>query len=348
MKAAVLVANEEIRYMDYETPQVKPGTVKIQVRVSGICGSDVPRVLHNGAHYFPIVLGHEFSGVVVEVGEGVTKLKAGDHVTCAPRVPCLKCADCRRGNITQCKQDSFIGSREQGSFAEYIVVPEANAAKFDPSVPFEVAAFFEPATVALHGVQNTGYKGGEYTAVIGGGTIGNFAMQWTKIFGSRKTVVFDLDDDRLALAKEMGADAVINSAKGNVKEQVEELTEGEGFHDVYEVAGANAATVMAFEIAGPKGRVSLIGTCPTDVKFTREQWEMVSRKELMICGTWQGYSTPFPGKEWDLAAHYFATGDLRVTPAFIYKKFPLREAMAAFDLYRNPAQVHGKILLINE
>lgn len=93
MKAAVLHANEDIRYEEYPTPQTKPGTIMVRVRASGICGSDIPRVLHNGAHFFPIVLGHEFSGDVVEVGEGVTGIAVGDTVSGAPLVPCMKCGE---------------------------------------------------------------------------------------------------------------------------------------------------------------------------------------------------------------------------------------------------------------
>lgn len=114
MKAAVVCANEDVRYMDYEEPQVTPGTVKVKVKASGICGSDHPRVLQNGVHFYPIVLGHEFSGDVVEVGEGVTSVKVGDRVSGAPLVPCMKCDDCQKGNFSLCKHYSFIGSRQQG------------------------------------------------------------------------------------------------------------------------------------------------------------------------------------------------------------------------------------------
>ena len=103
MKAAVVCANEDVRYMDYEEPQVTPGTVKVKVKASGICGSDIPRVLQNGVHFYPIVLGHEFSGDVVEVGEGVTKVKVGDRVSGAPLLPCMKCDDCQQGNFSLCK-----------------------------------------------------------------------------------------------------------------------------------------------------------------------------------------------------------------------------------------------------
>ena len=348
MKAAVLFGNEDIRYTDIKMPETRQGTVKIRVRASGICGSDVPRVFAHGAHSYPIVLGHEFSGEVAEVGEGVADIAVGDRVTAAPRIPCLACEDCLAGNIAQCKHDSFIGSREQGSFAEYVVVPARNVVRFSKSVPFEVAAFFEPATVALHGVQNVGFEGGGYAAVVGAGTIGNLAMQWTKIFGSRKTVVFDLDDRRLALAKEMGADAVVNTAKESWFEEATALTDGRGYADVFEVVGANPTLVMALRLAGAKARVSLIGTPPGSVTFTKEQWEHINRKELWIRGCWQGYSMPFPGREWELTAHYFATQELRITEKFIDKKFPLKDAAQAFELFQTPERVHGKILLVND
>ena len=118
MKALVLHGNEDLRYEEYPTPELKAGYVKVRVKAAGICGSDIPRVLHNGAHFFPIVLGHEFSGVVDQVGEGVTSVQIGDHVSGAPLVPCMKCADCQKGNYALCRHYSFIGSRQQGSFAE--------------------------------------------------------------------------------------------------------------------------------------------------------------------------------------------------------------------------------------
>ena len=127
MKAAVVVANEDVQYQEIEEPQAKPGWVKIKVKASGICGSDVPRVLNHGVHFYPIVLGHEFSGDVVEVGEGVTKVKVGDRVSGAPLLPCMKCDDCQNGNFSLCKHYSFIGSRQQGSNADYVVIPEQNA-----------------------------------------------------------------------------------------------------------------------------------------------------------------------------------------------------------------------------
>lgn len=348
MKAAVLYGNEDIRYDDYETPVVKPGMVKVRVRATGICGSDVPRVLNNGAHYYPIVLGHEFSGDVVEVGEGVTTVKVGDTVSGAPLVPCMKCDDCQQGNFALCKHYGFIGSHDQGSFAEYVVMPEINAVKYDPSIPYEQAAMFEPSTVALHGILCNDYKGGECTAIFGCGTIGIFTLQWAKIMGAKKLVAFDIDDGRLALAKRMGADEVVNTKTEDFKKRGMEITEGKGFKYCFEAAGNPATMHMAFELASNKANVCFIGTPHVDMSFTPKEWENMNRKEFKLTGSWMSYSAPFPGKEWKLTAHYFATGQLKFDPDFIFKKFPMSKVAEAFDLYHDPSQVHGKIMLINE
>lgn len=348
MKAAVVCANEEVKYMDYEEPQVGPGLVKIKVKASGICGSDIPRVLHHGVHFYPIVLGHEFSGDVVEVGEGVTLVKPGERVSGAPLIPCMKCEDCQNGNFSLCRHYSFIGSRQQGSNAEYVVIPEQNAVAFDKTISYEQGAMFEPSTVALHGLFQNDYKGGEYTAVLGGGTIGMFTMQWAKIFGAKKTVVFDISEERLALAKRLGADEVINPSLEGYKEKAMELTGGKGFSFVFETAGQIPTMHMAFELASNKANVCFIGTPHAELAFTPAMWENMNRKEFKLTGSWMSYSSPFPGKEWKLTAHYFATGQLKFDPGFIFKKMPMSQAQEAFQMFKTPGLVKGKVLLMNE
>ena len=348
MKAAVVCANEDVQYLEYEEPKVSAGMVKVKVKASGICGSDIPRVLHNGVHFYPIVLGHEFSGDVVEIGEGVTKVKVGDRVSGAPLLPCMTCDDCQNGNYSLCKHYSFIGSRQQGSNADYVVIPEKNAVPFDKSISYEQGAMFEPSTVALHGLMQNDYKGGGCVAILGGGTIGMFTMQWAKIFGSKKVVVFDISDERLALATKLGADAVVNTTKEDYMKTAMELTENKGYDYVYETAGQVPTMHMAFELAANKAHVCFIGTPHVELSFTPKMWENMNRKEFKLTGSWMSYSAPFPGKEWELTAHYFATGQLNFDPGFIFKKMPMSEAQEAFQMFKTPGLVQGKVLLVNE
>ena len=117
MKAGVVHAKNDIRYEEIDKPMAGPGQVLVKVKYTGICGSDIPRVNGDACHFFPNVLGHEFSGTVEETGGGVTTLKPGDRVAGVPLVPCMKCEDCQKGNYSLCKHYSFIGSRQFGSFA---------------------------------------------------------------------------------------------------------------------------------------------------------------------------------------------------------------------------------------
>ena len=196
MKAAVLYANEDIRFDDYQEPVCDSDSIIVRIKAAGICGSDVPRVLSNASHHYPNVLGHEFSGEVLETGANVQDIKIGERVAGVPLIPCMKCADCQRGWFALCKSYDFIGSRRQGAFAEYLKLPAVNAVKFDDSVSYEQGAFFEPSTVALHGLRINNYEGGGHVAVLGGGTIGVFAAQWAKIFGAASVTVFDISDER--------------------------------------------------------------------------------------------------------------------------------------------------------
>ncbi|MGI6777306.1 MAG: galactitol-1-phosphate 5-dehydrogenase [Acetivibrionales bacterium] len=347
MKAAVLHAKDDLRYEDYTTPKPGEGEVLVRVKAVGICGSDIPRVLGNGAHFYPIVLGHEFSGEIVETGKNVSTLKVGDRVAGVPLVPCHNCDDCLKGSYSQCKNYSFIGSRVQGAFAEYVSIPEKNAVKFDSTVSFEQGAFFEPSTVALHGIFCACYRGGEDVAVLGGGTIGLFTAQWAKIFGAKRVFVFDIDEERLALAKRLGADVTINTLDEDFKDMVKEYTGNKGFGFLFETAGVDVTMKLAFELAGNKSSVCFIGTPSKDLVFSPRLFENMNRKEFRLTGSWMSYSAPFPGKEWELTSRCFGDGRLRFDQKLIFKKLPLAKAKEGFDMYKTPGLVKGKILFID-
>lgn len=348
MKAGVVYGKNDIRYEEIEKPTIGENDVLIKVKYTGICGSDVPRVNDGACHFFPNVLGHEFSGIVEEIGSNVTNIKCGDRVAGVPLIPCKQCDDCKSGNYALCKHYSFIGSRRFGSFAEYVVVPKENAVVFDEEVSFEQGAFFEPATVALHGLQRCDYKSGKTVAILGCGTIGLFTMQWAKIFGAKKIVVFDIVQEKLDLAMELGATHSICTLSEDYMEKAFDLTEGKGFDYIYETAGNTVTMKMAFELAANKGEICFIGTPTKELSFTVKEWENMNRKEFRLTGSWMSYSAPFPGKEWELTAKYFKTGELKFHPSFLFKKLPLSKIEEAFSLFRQPNVVKGKILIDSE
>ena len=347
MKAAVLTANRTISYQDYALMPMQADSVLVRVAASGICGSDIPRFFHNGVHFYPIVLGHEFSGEVAEVGSGVSRVRVGDRVSGAPLLPCMQCADCQKGDYSLCRNYSFIGSRQQGSNAEYIVIPERNAVVFALSIPFEQGAMFEPSTVALHGVLQCDYKGGGSVAILGGGTIGIFTMQWARLLGAKTIAVFDISPERLSLARRMGADAAFDTRDADCLEQAKAFSRG-GFDYVFETAGVVSTMKTAFSLAANKAHVCFIGTPHEDLTFTPAEWENMNRKEFRLTGSWMSYSAPYPGREWTMTAEYYADGRLRFDEGFIGARYPMERAQEAFLLYETPGAVKGKILLMNE
>jgi len=348
MFAGVVHAREDIRYEEIQTPSPKKGEVLVKVKYTGICGSDIPRVNGDACHYFPNVLGHEFSGEIVEVGEGVENRKVGERVAGVPLVPCMKCEDCAKGNFSLCKHYGFIGSRQFGSFAEYVVLPETNVFPFADEVTYQQAALFEPSTVSLHGVLLTDYKGGGNVLVVGCGTIGLFAIQWARILGAKSITAVDIYDEQLELAKRLGATESINSLNEDWKAQVMALTEDKGYDYVFDATGNSMIMKDAFGFAINRGTVCFIGTPKRDVVFTVDEWEQLNRRELKVTGSWMSYSAPFPGKEWEMTAHYFHTGELIYDEAMIYETLPLSRIAEAFEWYKEPGKVRGKILISSE
>ncbi len=348
MKAGVLHAKKDLRYEDIEKPEINSGDVLVKVKYTGICGSDLPRVHGDASRYFPNVLGHEFSGIVEDVAPDVTTVKPGDKVVGVPLMPCMECEDCLAGDFSLCKFYSFVGSRRFGSFAEYIVLPVTNVVVIHPDIDLRVGAFFEPATISLHGLERLDFKGGKSVAVLGGGTIGMFTAQWARIFGAKQVAVLDILPERLELAKRLGADAGFNTLDEDFKDQIDQYTNGRGFDYVYETAGSVPTTKLAFELVKNKGEICYIGTPTKEVTFSVDEWELINRKEMHITGSWMSYSSPFPGHEWDLAAHYFGNGMLKFDESFIDRVMPLSKIDDAFELFTTPGTVKGKVLIDSE
>lgn len=347
MFAGVVYGKEDIRYEQVPFPIPKNKEVIVKVKYTGVCGSDVPRVNNGTCHFFPTILGHEFSGVIVETGKDVSSIERGMRVAGVPLVPCMKCEDCQRGNFSLCKHYSFIGSRQNGSFAEYVAVPEQNVVPFSNDTSFQEGSFFEPATVALHGIECASYKGGKTVAILGAGTIGLLTLQWIKNLGASKIVVVNRSKEKLVLAQTLGADEVISTLDSGSREALMGITGNRGFDYVFETAGSTEMIKEAFYIAANKATVCCIGTPTTQLSFEVKEWELLNRKEMYLTGSWMSYSAPFPGPQWELTAQYFDMGRLRIVDEMIDTIIPLSDIAQAFKRYKQGG-VKGKLLIDSE
>lgn len=337
MKALVVTDKHKMALQDLPKPEIKPGKVLIKVAYCGICGSDLPRYFEGGVHAFPQILGHEFSGTVEAIGESVSNIETGEKVAVAPLVPCGSCDNCQKGEPAMCTQYSFIGSREQGAMAEYVVVPEKNCVKVPPTLSLKEAALLEPLTVAIHGIERVRVPAGAEVLVLGAGTIGLLTVLALRAIGVGKVTVVDVNDKKLEVAKAIGADETVNP----LIEKLEDYYQKNRLPEVaIETAGSSITQKQAVEFAAKRGKVVYVGTSTRDVVFDPETFEKILRGELEVTGSWMSYSAPFPGYEWETGLRYMSTGEINVKP-LITETFKLEDVAVPFDkmIEKNSAAV---------
>jgi L-iditol 2-dehydrogenase len=343
MKAAVMEGLGQIYCREVEKPVPAAGEVLMKVRAASICGSDVSRVL-NGHRLYPLILGHEAAGEVVEVGLGEDPGLVGMRSAMAPLIPCMLCSYCRQGLYSACTNYSFLGSRRSGGFAEYVALPAENLLPLPDGVDFEAGALIEPATVARHAMEMGRFAPGQRVAVLGAGSIGLMAVQWLRMLGAVQILVSDVVDANLECAWALGANVTINARQEDVVARVLAETGG-GVDLALELAGAPQALAQAIQVTRPRGAVVLNGNQPKDAMFPAEIMETITRKELGVYGTWMSYSAPFPGHEWTESVAALQSGDLRVCE-MITHRFPLCEVEEVFKGIADRTLVYRKIMLV--
>lgn len=258
------------------------GEVLLRVRRAGICGSDLH--IYHGSNPFavyPRVIGHEFSGEVEAVGEGVTDLAPGDHVVVDPVVSCGRCYACRVGRSNVCARLEVFGVHRDGGFRNRLSVPAANAIKVDPALPHAIAALAEPFSIAANVLSRTGIDTGDTVLVYGAGTVGLTVVQVAKLHGAR-CIVADLDEARLERARGFGADVVVNSRATSVPDAVRDENEGLGPTVVIDGAGVPALLEEACRVASPAGRIGLLGFSPGPCNVSQQE---IVKKELTLIGS---------------------------------------------------------------
>jgi L-iditol 2-dehydrogenase len=343
MKAAVLERPGVIVYKEVKRPQPGPGEALMAVKAASICGSDILRTFHGAAKMYPLILGHEGAGIIVEVGQEVEPSLIGKRVAIAPLIPCMKCPACQRNVYSACSQYGFIGSRQHGCFAQYMVAPAQNLIQVPDSVDFEVASILEPATVALHGLERAGMQAGQRVAIFGVGSVGLCAVQWARIKSASQIIAVDLIDENLGIARSLGAHETLNPTREDIVEQVMALT-GDGVDIAVEVAGAPKALQQAVAVTRPRGIILCVGNLPTDARLPSSLVEHIIRQELSMMGTWMSYSQPFPGHEWSYTLAATLKGDLQIKN-MISHRFPLSETNGVFQRIAAHTLVHRKIIL---
>ena len=265
MKALVLTEYKHFELQDVDRPKPGPTDVLVKVQAVGICGSDVHGMDgSSGRRIPPIIMGHEASGIIAEVGEAVKDWHTGDRVTFDSTVYALDDWYSRRGmyNLSDGREVVGVSTPEfkrQGAFAEFVVVPQHILYAIPDNVSFTQAALVEPVAVALHAVSLTPLQINDSAVVVGAGMIGLFIVQALKLAGCGKVIAIDLEDNRLALAQQLGADLILNPGKDDVPARVREETHGRGADVSFEVVGASPTVNMAIDCVRKGATVTLVG-----------------------------------------------------------------------------------------
>lgn len=331
MKALQLVAPSTLAVVELPEPEPGPGEVRLRVKACGICGSD----LHgldgsSGRRIPPLVMGHEASGIIDAIGGGVTAWNAGDRVTFDSTVWCGECDWCQSGRVNLCDSRQVVGVacsefRRDGAFAEKVIVPDRILHRLPDGLPFEVAAFAEPVGVALHAVARAGEVTGRTVLVVGAGLIGLLVIQALRRAGAGMILAVDLDESRLALARELGAN--ISIVAGNSVPLEVDIA--------MEVVGAAPTVDLAVRSVRKGGRVVLVGNLAPSVPLPLQ---LVVTREIEVHGT-----CAIAG-EYPEALAALAAGEIRVEP-LISATVPLTEGVTAFGMASAPGAL--KVLLVD-
>jgi len=326
MKALLLSAYKHLELADLPTPTPAPDEVLIRVAACGICGSDVHGYDGgSGRRIPPLVMGHEAAGTIESVGSTIKNFAPGDRVTFDSTVYCGECSNCRRGDINLCDRRQVLGVScgdysRAGAFAEFVTVPARILHRLPESLPFAEAAMLEAVAVAIHAVNLAEISSNTTALVIGAGTIGILTMQALHAAGCARVFITDLDEDRLEMARQLGATEILLS-DDSLNKKILQLTGKEGVDVALEAVGRNETIAAAIDSVRKGGAVVLIGNIAPNVNLPLQK---VVTRQIRLQGSCASAG------EYPQAIRWMASGAIRVKP-LITAVAPLEEGAQWFE-----------------
>jgi len=336
MKAAVIYAPHDIRVEDKEIPSPAADEVLIKIIACGVCGTD--NALNKGEYpaNYPVIIGHEFSGVIEEIGAQVKSLKVGDRVTVDPNRVCHKCFFCRSGYEHLCDNLRSMGVHIDGANAEYCVILESNVYKIGNTLSFKEAAFGEPLACAIHGTDLAHVKTGDTVLIIGAGGMGNLITQCVKNSGAANIIVSEPITGRRDKALENGATHVIDPMKSDVLSEIKKI-KSVGADVVFEVAGNSSAQAASLSFARKGGTIVFFGCSPQD-KLIQVNPFNINENEQKILGSFNNQFAT--GRAVDMLVN----GKVRVDN-LISHTFQLKDYLDVFKVFGSPDSMKLMVMM---
>ncbi len=347
MKAWILHDINDLRYETADLPPLLSGEVLIKVKAVGICGSDIPRIYHTGAHTHPLIPGHEFSGIVEQLGPDVDKTWLGRRVGVFPLIPCKTCAPCRKKLYETCRSYDYTGSRRNGAFAEYVSVPAWNLIPLPEEVSFEAAAMLEPMAVAVHAMRRAASAPSDTVAVCGLGTIGLLLVMFLLDAGVKNLLVIGNKAFQKQTVLKLGLpnDAYCDSRIKNVSQWISERTNGMGADIFFECVGKNETYIQAVQNAAPAGTVLLTGNPFADMELPRDVYWKILRNQLTVSGTWNSSYIHDPADDWNYVIDRLSAK--KIAPeTLITHRLPLERLAEGLHIMRDKTEDYIKIMAV--
>ncbi|MFC2090252.1 galactitol-1-phosphate 5-dehydrogenase [Bacteroidota bacterium] len=342
MKALLLTAYRQLEYTDFPVPVIQDNEVLVLVKACGICGSDV----HgwdgsSGRRQPPLIMGHEASGIIEDVGKDVTGWKKGYRVTFDSTVYPLDDWYTKTGHYNLSDNRQVLGVstgeyRRHGAFAEYVAIPEHILYRIPDNVSFEHAAMTEPIAVAHHAINLAGKVKDQATIVVGAGMVGSFVIRLLKLYGAGPVIILDIDEEKLELARKFGADLAMNPYHPDLQQIVLDSTSGRGADISFEVVGISETVNTCITLTRKGGKVVLLGNVTPDIDFPVQQ---VVTREITVQG-----SCAING-EYRAVLELLTSGNIPVD-RMISATAPLAEGAAWFERLYNKERGLNKVLLI--
>ncbi len=281
MRAVVFDAPTRVALQQIPRPEPQPDQVIVKVMACGLCGTDLHLFHGDFPTRYPLVPGHEFSGVIAEIGNQVSDWRVGDRVIADPNIACGACYFCRNGQVNHCLNHQAIGVTQNGAFAEFVAVPARNLYAIGNALSFEQAAMVEPLSCVVYGLRRLQLRIGDQVLIFGAGPIGLLLMQCCKHGGASSVTMVDLDPERLDMARALGATHAISAAAQQTL--LNEIARY-GFDAVIDATGIPSVVEGCLEYVKRGGKLLLFGVCPEDAKISLSPFQ-IYRRDLEIIGT---------------------------------------------------------------
>ncbi|MBD5549037.1 MAG: galactitol-1-phosphate 5-dehydrogenase [Lachnospiraceae bacterium] len=345
MKAWVLHNINDLRLETVDDPAIKEDEVLIDVKAAGICGSDIPRIFYTGTYSYPLIPGHEFSGMVAAAGKNVSSEWMNQRVGVFPLIPCHSCGPCQNRQYEMCRHYSYLGSRRNGAFAEYVAVPEQNLIRLPEHVDYAEAAMMEPMSVAVHAMRKIAPSESESIAICGLGTIGLFLLMFLIESGKKNILAIGNKEFQKQTAMKMGLpeECYCDGKSQDADKWLLERTNGTGADVFFECVGKNETLKQAVRLTGPAGRIMLVGNPASDMTLEKETYWKILRNQLTMMGTWNSSFTHAREDDW----HYVLERleNRRIAPAeLITHRLSLEELDRGLKIMRDKKEDYGKVM----